>query len=107
MSLIALYYVCSVGIYYNMDCFKKHGTTHDNKNKLKCLPWNIILVKFDQNWSVHEAKYCLIFTFQIWRRQWNGTKYSESEIKNDNFTVKLSFLFNSKNSVIHSYLYDN
>ena len=56
MSLIALYYVCSVGIYYNVDCFKKHGTTHDNKNKLKCLPWNIILVKFYQNWSVHEAK---------------------------------------------------
>ena len=34
-------------------------------------------------------------------------KYSESEIKNDNFTVKLSFLFNSENSVIHSYLYNN
>jgi hypothetical protein len=30
-------------------------------------------------------------------------KYSESEIKNDNFTVKLSFLFNSKNSVILRY----
>ena len=23
---------------------------------LKCLPWKLILVKFDQNWSVHEAK---------------------------------------------------
>jgi hypothetical protein len=34
-------------------------------------------------------------------------KYSESENKTDNFTVKLSFLFNSENSVIHSYLYDN
>jgi hypothetical protein len=33
----------------------------------------------------------------------NGTKYSESEIKNDNFTVKLSFLFNSENSVILRY----
>jgi hypothetical protein len=31
---------------------------------------------------------------------------SESEIKNDNFTVKLSFLFNPENSVIHSYLYN-
>ena len=32
MSLIALYYVCSVGIYYNVYRFKKHGaTTHDNK----------------------------------------------------------------------------
>jgi hypothetical protein len=39
-------------------------------------------------------------------RQRNGAKYSESEIKNDNFTVKLSFLFNSENSVIHSYLYN-
>ena len=35
------------------------------------------------------------------------TKWRESEIKNDNFTVKLSFLFNSENSVIHSYLYNN
>ena len=26
--------------------------------------------------------------------------------KNDNFTVKLSFLFNSEKSVIHSYLYN-
>jgi hypothetical protein len=32
MSLIALYYVCSVGIYYiNVYCLKKHGVTHDNK----------------------------------------------------------------------------
>ena len=30
-----------------------------------------------------------------------------SEIKNVNFAVKLSFLFNSENSVIHSYLYNN
>jgi hypothetical protein len=36
----------------------------------------------------------------------NGEKNSESEIKNDNFTVK-SFLFNSENYVIHSYLYNN
>ena len=28
MSLIALYYVCSVGKYYNVYRFKKHGTTH-------------------------------------------------------------------------------
>jgi hypothetical protein len=28
MSLIALYYVCSVGIYYNVYRFKKHGATH-------------------------------------------------------------------------------
>ena len=33
-------------------------------------------------------------------------KHSQSEIKNDNFTVKLSFLFNTENSVIHSYLYN-
>jgi hypothetical protein len=36
MSLIALYYVCSVGIYYNVYHFKKHGATHprqyDNYN---------------------------------------------------------------------------
>ena len=31
MSLIALYYVCSVGIYYNVHHFKKHGATQDNK----------------------------------------------------------------------------
>jgi len=37
----------------------------------------------------------------FWQR--NGAKYSESEIKNDNFTVKLSFLFNSENSVILHY----
>jgi hypothetical protein len=36
-----------------------------------------------------------------------SNKYSESEIKNDNFTVKLSFLFNSEHSLIHSYLYNN
>jgi hypothetical protein len=36
-------------------------------------------------------------------QQRNSTKYSESEIKNDNFTVKLSFLFNSENSVILRY----
>jgi len=36
-------------------------------------------------------------------RQRNGAKYNESEIKNDNFTVKLSFLFNSENSVVLRY----
>jgi hypothetical protein len=41
----------------------------------------------------------------FWQR--NGAKYSESEIKKDNFTVKLSFLFNSENSVIHNYLYNS
>ena len=30
MSLIALYYVRSVGIYYNVYRFKIHGATHDN-----------------------------------------------------------------------------
>jgi hypothetical protein len=25
-------------------------------SELKCLPWNINVVKFDLNWSVHEAK---------------------------------------------------
>ena len=30
MSLIALCYVCSVGIYYNVYRFTKHGATHDN-----------------------------------------------------------------------------
>jgi hypothetical protein len=57
MSLIALYYVCSVEIYYNVYRFKKHGDTHDNKiiKMLTFKVWNIILVKFDQNWSVHEA----------------------------------------------------
>ena len=43
----------------------------------------------------------------ILRRQQNGAKNSESEIKNDNFTVKLSFLFHSENSLIHNYLYNN
>ena len=33
-------------------------------------------------------------------------KYSKSLIKNDNFTVKLLFLFHSKYSLIHSYLYN-
>jgi hypothetical protein len=37
----------------------------------------------------------------FWQR--NGAKYSESEIKKDNFTVKLSFLFNLENSVILRY----
>ena len=55
MSLIALYYVCSVGIQYNVYRFKKHGTTHDNK-----------IIK-----------------------------------------MLKSFLFNSENSVIHSYIYNN
>ena len=37
MSLIALYYVCSVEIYYNVYRFKKHGApTHDN-NIIKML----------------------------------------------------------------------
>jgi hypothetical protein len=40
--------------------------------------------------------------FQTGSRQRNGAKNSESEIKNDNFAVKLSFLFNSENSIIHS-----
>ena len=31
MSLIALYYVCSVGISYNVYRFKKRGATYDNK----------------------------------------------------------------------------
>jgi len=31
MSLITLYYVCNVGIYYKVYRFKKHGATHDNK----------------------------------------------------------------------------
>ena len=34
-------------------------------------------------------------------------KIATVKLKNDNFTVKLSFLFNSKKSVIHSYLYNN
>ena len=38
-------------------------------------------------------------------RQQNGVKYNESENRNDNFTVELSFLFYSENSIIHSYLY--
>ena len=37
--------------------------------------------------------------------QRNGVKYSDCENKSENFTVKLSFSF--KNSVIHSYLYNN
>ena len=44
--------------------------------------------------------------YLVMSRQRNGAKYSESEIKNDNFTVKLSLLFNLENSVIHSYLYN-
>jgi hypothetical protein len=35
-----------------------------------------------------------------------GTTANSPLNKNDNFTVKLSFLFNSENSVIHSYLYN-
>ena len=31
MSLIALYYVCSIGKYYNVYRFKKYGAKHDNK----------------------------------------------------------------------------
>ena len=30
MSLIALYYVCSVMIYYNVYRFKRHDATHDH-----------------------------------------------------------------------------
>jgi hypothetical protein len=37
----------------------------------------------------------------VTHEQRNGAKHSESEIKNDNFTAKLSFLFNSENSVIN------
>ena len=31
----------------------------------------------------------------------------ESENKKDDFTVKVSYLFNSEHAVIHSYLYNN
>ena len=31
MSLIPLYYVCSVDMDYNVYRFKKHGATYDNK----------------------------------------------------------------------------
>ena len=31
MNVIALYHVCSVGIYYNVYRFKKHGAIYDNK----------------------------------------------------------------------------
>jgi hypothetical protein len=48
MSLIALYYVCSVGIYYNVYRFKKHGATNDNKiiNYLEIL-FSLNLIKFE------------------------------------------------------------
>ena len=48
MSSIALYYMYSVGIYYNAYRFKKHGATHDNKI-FKMLTLKYFLVKFDQN----------------------------------------------------------
>jgi hypothetical protein len=35
------------------------------------------------------------------------TYRKSSENKKDNFTVKVSYLFNSEHSVIHSYLYNN
>ena len=31
MSLIPLYYVCSVNMYYNVYRFKQHGATYDDK----------------------------------------------------------------------------
>ena len=37
MSLIALYNVCSVGIYYSVYRLKKHGATHDNHKIIKIL----------------------------------------------------------------------
>jgi hypothetical protein len=40
-------------------------------------------------------------------RQRNGAKYSESENKYDNLTVKLLLIFNSEYLVIHSYVYNN
>jgi hypothetical protein len=63
----------------------------------------MILVKFDPNWSVHEANF-LRFKLEvfIWRRQWNGAKYSKSEIK-----MVILFLFNSEITVFHPYLYNN
>jgi hypothetical protein len=48
MSLIALYYVCSVGMYYNVYRFKKHNATHhDNKIiKIVNMKYNRIDIKW-------------------------------------------------------------
>ena len=63
MSLSALYYVYSIGIYYNVYHFKKQW-----KSQRK------VTVKHTE----------------MYLRPRNGTKYSASEKKNtDNFTVKI------------------
>ena len=51
-SLIALYYMCSVGIYYNVHHFKKHGTTckvwfmvlNTNFNNISVISWLSVLL---------------------------------------------------------------
>jgi hypothetical protein len=94
MSLIALYYLCSVGIYYNVYRFKKHGApTHDN-NIIKmltlkyffCYIWSKLKRTGSQITSIFLRFKLEVF---ILRRQRNGAKYSESEIKNGNFTSEI------------------
>ena len=80
---------------------------------LKCLPWNIILVKFDQNWSIHSQITSNLYvsnsksSYDVNNKMaWNIARVKLKMIIY-NFTVKLSFLFYSENSVIHNYLYNN
>ena len=80
---------------------------------LKCLPWNIILVKFDQNWSIHSQITSNLYvsnsksSYDVNNKMaWNIARVKLKMIIY-NFTVKLLFLFYSENSVIHNYLYNN
>jgi hypothetical protein len=57
MSLIALYYVCSVEIYYNVYHFKKHGAIHSLevfKNQLQRLTYQDILKLWEQERQTKE-----------------------------------------------------
>jgi hypothetical protein len=55
----------------------------------------LLILKFYENFETFWKFYHFEF-FRLWRRQRNGTKYSESEIKMVISLVKLSFLFNSE-----------
>ena len=82
MRLTALYYVCSVWIYLYVHRFKNQRSHTNLSMEGNCKTYRKVATTT------------------------GGAKYSKSLIKNDNFTVKLSFLFNSENSAIHSFLYN-
>ena len=73
--------MCSKGIYYNVYHFKNKVTIRSGQRD--------VTVKHVERGSENEMA---------------GTVMSEN--KNNNFTKKLLFLFNSENPVIHSYLYN-